>query len=46
MYKIVRREQLNTNVILMEVTAKEIAKTAKPGQFIILRVDEKGKESP
>lgn len=46
MYKIVRREQLNTNVILMEVTAKEIAKTAKPGQFIILRVDEKGERIP
>jgi len=30
----------------MEVKAKDVAKNAKPGQFIILRVDEKGERIP
>lgn len=46
MYKIVRKKELNPTVTLMEVEAPHIAKKAKPGQFIILRIDEKGERIP
>lgn len=46
MYKILKRRQLNENVVLMEVDAPFIAKKALAGQFIILRVDEKGERIP
>ena len=46
MYKIVRKEALNPTVSLIEVEAPYIAKKAEPGQFIILRVDEKGERIP
>ena len=46
MYKIVRREELNQTVTLMEIEAPEIAEKCKPGQFIILRVDEYGERIP
>ena len=39
MYKILRRKVLNDNVTQIEVEAPLVAKKAKPGQFIILRVD-------
>lgn len=46
MYKIVKKESLNPTVTLMEIEAPLIAKKAKPGQFIILRVDEDGERIP
>ena len=46
MYKIVRKKSLNPTVTLMEIDAPLIAKKAKPGQFIILRVDEDGERIP
>lgn len=46
MYKIIRRENLNRDVILMEIEALEVALKAKAGQFIILRVDEYGERIP
>ena len=46
MYKIVRKEKLNDFVTLMEIEAPFIAKKAKAGQFIILRVDEDGERIP
>lgn len=46
MYKIVRKEVLNPTVSLIEVEAPYIAKKAEPGQFIILRVDERGERVP
>ena len=42
MAKIIRKERLNPTVTRMDVEAPLIAKKAQPGQFIILRVDEKG----
>ena len=42
MYKIVKKQPLNPTVTRMEIEAPLIAKKAKPGQFIILRVDENG----
>ena len=46
MYKILKKEILNSNVSLMEIEAPLIAKKAEPGQFIILRVDENGERIP
>ena len=46
MNKIIRKERLNPSVTLMEVSAPLVAKKAEPGQFIILRVDEKGERIP
>lgn len=46
MYKILKKRQLNENVVLMEIDAPFIAKKALAGQFIILRVDEYGERMP
>ncbi len=46
MYKIVRKRVLNPTVTQMEIDAPLVAKKAKPGQFIILRVDEEGERIP
>ncbi len=46
MYKIVKKQPLNPTVTRMEIEAPLIAKKAKPGQFIILRVDEDGERIP
>ena len=46
MYRIVRKEALRPTVTLYEIEAPLIAKKAQPGQFIILRVDEKGERIP
>ncbi len=46
MYKIVRKKNLNPTVTQMEIEAPLVAEKAKPGQFIILRVDENGERIP
>ena len=46
MYRIVTRKTLNPSVVQMEIEAPLVAKKAKPGQFIILRVDEEGERIP
>jgi len=46
MYKIIRKEELNPTVTLMEIEAPFVAAKAEPGQFIILRVDENGERIP
>ena len=46
MYKIVRKKELNSTVTQMEIEAPLVAAKAKPGQFIILRVDEDGERIP
>lgn len=46
MYKIIRKKSLNPTVTQMEIEAPLVAKKAKPGQFIILRVDEEGERIP
>ena len=46
MYQIVRKKALNPTVTQMEIKAPLVAKKAKPGQFIILRVDEEGERIP
>lgn len=46
MYKIVSKKVLNPTVIQMEIYAPLVANKAKPGQFIILRVNEDGERIP
>lgn len=46
MYKILEAKELTTNIYLMEVEAKRIAKRCQPGQFIIVRMDEDGERIP
>ena len=46
MFRIVRKEELRPTVTLYEIEALLVAKKAQPGQFIILRVDEKGERIP
>lgn len=46
MYRIVRKKELNPTVTLMEIESPLVAKKAKPGQFIILRVDSEGERIP
>ncbi len=46
MYKIVSKKVLNPTVTEMDIEAPFVAKKAKAGQFIILRVDEEGERIP
>lgn len=46
MYEIVTKRELVPKIYLIEVVAEEVAKKAKPGQFVILRLDEKGERFP
>ncbi|MDR1439799.1 MAG: sulfide/dihydroorotate dehydrogenase-like FAD/NAD-binding protein [Clostridiales bacterium] len=46
MYQILRKRALNPSVKLYEVHAPRVAKKAKPGQFIVLRVGDGGERVP
>lgn len=46
MYKIVRKEELTTNIYLMDVEAKRVAAACEPGQFVIVRMGEDGERIP
>ena len=46
MYKILKKKVLNSNTTLMVVDAPHVARKCRPGQFIILRVDEDGERIP
>lgn len=46
MYKILEARELTTNIYLMEVEAKRVAKSCLPGQFVIVRMDEEGERIP
>lgn len=46
MYRIIRKRVLNPTVVQMEIEAPLVAAKARPGQFIILRVDENGERIP
>ena len=46
MYKIVDKKVLNPTVVQLQIEAPLVAHKAKPGQFIILRVDENGERIP
>ncbi len=46
MYKIVGKKELAPGIKLVEIPAPDIAEKAQAGQFVILRVDEKGERFP
>ena len=46
MYRITKKKILNPTVVEMNIEAPLVAKKAKPGQFIILRVDDEGERIP
>lgn len=46
MYRIASKKVLNPTVTQLEIVSPLVAKKARPGQFIILRVDEDGERIP
>ena len=46
MYKILKKEMLTPTICRMEVEAPRLAAAALPGQFLIVRADEKGERIP
>ena len=46
MYKIVKACNLASNIFLMDVEAKRVADACEPGQFVIVRIDERGERIP
>jgi len=46
MFNILKKQKLAEKTYLMEIEAPEIAKRAKAGQFIMLRIDEEGERIP
>ena len=46
MYRIIDKKQLNQTTCMMTVQAPLVSRHCQPGQFIILRVDEKGERIP
>lgn len=46
MYKVVKKRQLAPSIVLLEVEAPAVAKKAEPGQFVIVRQDEKAERIP
>jgi ferredoxin--NADP+ reductase len=46
MYEIVTKQELAPNIYLIELAAADVAKKAHPGQFVILRLDDKGERVP
>jgi len=46
MYRIVTKEKLGPVTDFMKVEAPAIAKKAKPGQFVVIRIDEVGERIP
>lgn len=46
MFRIVKKERLTPLVFRMEVEAPRIASSARPGQFLIVRTEEKGERVP
>ena len=46
MYKILKAEKLAANICLMDVEAPRVARHCEPGQFVIVKMDEKGERIP
>ncbi len=46
MYKILKAEKLADNIFLMDVHAPRVASHCEPGQFVIVKMDEKGERIP
>jgi ferredoxin--NADP+ reductase len=46
MFEIAHRKRLVPGVVSLEVRAPDIARTHRPGQFVILRIDDEGERIP
>ena len=46
MYKINKKEKLADKIFLMDVEAPRVARSCEPGQFVIVKMDEKGERIP
>ncbi len=46
MYRILKACNLASNIFLMDVEAKRVAAACEPGQFVIVRIDERGERIP
>ncbi len=46
MYKILSKRLLANNIYLMDIEAPRVARSCEPGQFVILKMDEKGERIP
>jgi len=46
LYKILLRQDLVPNIHLFKVAAPVVAKKAQPGQFVVVRIDERGERIP
>ncbi|MCY6369757.1 sulfide/dihydroorotate dehydrogenase-like FAD/NAD-binding protein [Clostridium ganghwense] len=46
MFKIIKKKLLVPNIYLMDIEAPRVANTAKPGQFVIVKMHEKGERVP
>ena len=46
MYEIVTKQELAPNIYLIELAAEDVARKSHPGQFVILRLDDKGERVP
>ena len=46
MFKIVEKKWLTPIICYMDIEAKDLAKSAQPGQFLIVKTDEKGERIP
>ncbi|MFK4784451.1 bifunctional dihydroorotate dehydrogenase B NAD binding subunit/NADPH-dependent glutamate synthase [Fusobacterium sp. MFO224] len=46
MFRILKKEWLSEKICLMEIEAKKLSSSAKPGQFLIVKIDELGERIP
>ena len=46
MYEILERKDLVPNIHLFKIAAPKVAKKARPGQFVVIRIDEWGERIP
>ena len=46
MYKILKAENLAEKIFLMDVEAPRVARSCQPGEFVIVKMDEKGERIP
>lgn len=46
MFKVVEKKELAPNIFLMNIHAPRVARAAKPGQFVIVRLSDRGERIP
>ena len=46
MFKIQSKQKLTENIYLMDIEAPRAARSVQPGQFVIVKIDEKGERIP